>query len=173
MTTSGMSIAIILNPIYQYLHPEGLGLVEVTTEDDIAGYLSSGRVESVSTTSHFGLLDFWFDTESLTTHDVNRPATELLLGATQSTARTVALLRGRVILTSHDATGDMAGLIRQQIYRVAAHRVRGRDRWLLDWRYRADDRALRRRLKTRGEARDRAAWGGLRSALPPRPTSDQ
>ncbi|MEE6140309.1 hypothetical protein SKC41_28830 [Mycobacterium sp. 050128] len=169
-----MSIAIFLNPGHQYLHPEGLGLVEVTSQDDIAGYLGAGRVESLSTTSRFGHLDFWFHPVGLTSQDVNRPATELLLAATRLTARTVPLLRGRVVLTSHDENGELAGLTRQQISQVASHPSRGLDQWLLDWRYRVDRRALRRRVKTSRAGADRAGWEGFRNALPPpRPTSDQ
>jgi hypothetical protein len=42
--------------------------------------------------------------------DVNRPATELLLAATRFTAPTVPLMRGRIVLTSHDSSGNPAGL---------------------------------------------------------------
>jgi hypothetical protein len=169
-----VSIAIFLNPTYQYLHPEGLGLVEVTSEDDIAGYLSAGRVESLSTTSYFGHLDFWFHPVGPMSQSVNRPATELLLSATELTARTVPLLRGRVVLTSHDADGELAGLTRQQISRVASHRSRGRDQWVLDWRHSLDESALRGRLKTSRAGADRAAWADFRNALPRlRPRSDQ
>jgi hypothetical protein len=168
-----MSTAIFLNPSYRYLHPAGLGLVEVTSQDDIAGYLSAGRVESLSTTSSFGHLDFWFHPVGLMSQNVNRPATELLLGATQLTARTVPLLRGRVVLTSHDANGELAGLTRQQVSQVASHLSRDLDQWLLDWRYSLDGRALLRRLKTSRAVADRAAWEDFRNALSRLgPTSD-
>lgn len=169
-----MSIAIFLNPSCQHLHPEGLDLVEATSDDEIAGYLSASRVESLSTTSVFGHLDFWFHSVELIYQSVNRPATELLLAATELTARTVPLLRGRVVLTSHDANGEIAGLTRQQISRIASHLSRGLDQWLLDWRYSLDGRALRRRRKTSRAGADRAALEGFKNALPRlRPTSDQ
>ncbi|WAJ47954.1 hypothetical protein OK015_28805 (plasmid) [Mycobacterium sp. Aquia_216] len=168
------SIAIFVNPTYQYLHPEGLAVVQAACEDDIAAFLSAGRVESLSTRSIFGHLDFWFGSVELMSQTVNRPATELLLAATELTARTVPLLRGRVVLTSHDVYGGLAGLTRQQMSRIASYQARGRDQWVLGWRYGLDGRALRRRLKARNTAADRAAWDDFRRGLSRlRPTLDQ
>jgi hypothetical protein len=73
--------------------------------------LRDSRLESIATTSEFGRLTFWFSPPTrLAPDDVNRPATELLLAATRFTAPTVPLMRGRIVLTSHDSSGNPAGL---------------------------------------------------------------
>lgn len=68
--------------------------------------------------------DFWFSpsTHSCQRH-VNRRATELLLATTTFTAKTVPLLRGCVVVATHDADGELDGLSWQQLD-LLAHRGR-------------------------------------------------
>jgi hypothetical protein len=138
-----MPNAIFLNDCDHYLNPL---VLHVDCTDDLAGYLS-GHVESISTTSDFGPLTFWFaPTRHPVPRDVNRSATELLLAATrQCHARTAPFIRGRVVLTAHDGRGELANLTQRQITQIAAHRTGPLAQWVLDWRYAADARAVRAR----------------------------
>jgi hypothetical protein len=65
--------------------------------------------------------DFWFAT---TAHKCQRQAntiaTELLLATSDFTARSVPLLRGCVVIATHDADGDLDGLSWQQLDLLAA-----------------------------------------------------
>ena len=49
------------------------------------------------------------------TAKVNRSATEMLLATTRFTAKTVPLLRGGVVVATHDAAGELDGLSWQQL----------------------------------------------------------
>lgn len=158
-------IAIFLNPTNKYLDLDGL--VDLASLDDIAAYVGAAQVESISTTSRFGHLDFWFHPTGQASRDVNRPATELLLAATPSTVKNVPLLRGRIVVSSHDEFGGPTSLTRQQITKMALHKNRVLDQWLLDLRYVVDARSLRRRLKVERAAANRAAWNNLSNALRP------
>ncbi|MGW0160127.1 hypothetical protein ACWDUN_12490 [Mycobacterium sp. NPDC003323] len=60
--------------------------------------------------------DFWFSpTARNCQRRVNRTATELLLATTTFTARNAPLLRGGVVIASHDGDGDLDGLSWQQL----------------------------------------------------------
>lgn len=158
-------IVIFLNPRNNYFDPDGL--VDLASLDDIAAYLGAVQIESISTASRFGYLDFWFHPIGQASRDVNRPATELLLAATPSTAKNVPFLRGRIVVSSHDESGGPTSLTREQITKMALHKNRVLDQWLLDLRYVVDARSLRRRLKAERAAASRAAWNNLSNALRP------
>lgn len=84
--------------------------------------------------------DFWFSpsTHSCQRH-VNRKATELLLATTAFTPKTVPLLRGCVVVATHDADGELDGLSWQQLDRLAR-----RDRSLTKQQKRALGRHINR-----------------------------
>ena len=160
--------AIFMNQIEHYLHPSSLDLVEVCGLDQMAAYLRAPYhpthryIESLATASAFGHLDFWFTFwPGPVPRDVNRPATELLLAVTEFGARTVPLLRGPVMITSHDSEGGLAALTDEQITQVALHANRWRGRMALEWRYAVDARAQRRRRKVARAAQERALWDRL------------
>lgn len=157
--------AMFINCTNHYLHPSRLDLIELSDRDDLAVYLHAsppgGRyIESFATRGVLGDLDFWFSPwPGPVPRDVNRPATELLLSAAKLRARTVPLLRGRVIVATHDADGGLAGLTDEQIRAIALHA----NRWrkgpvMLDWRYFTDARAQRRRRKAWQAAQERGFW---------------
>ncbi|MED5811380.1 hypothetical protein VST63_03330 [Mycolicibacterium sp. 050232] len=77
--------------------------------------------------------DFWFSpsTHSCQRH-VNRKATELLLATTVFTPKSVPLLRGCVVVATHDADGELDGLSWQQLDLLAR-----RDRSLTEQQKRA------------------------------------
>ena len=81
---------------------------------DIAELVHHHGLESLSSADR--QFDFWF-TPSTRRCDrkINRSATEILLAATRFTARTVPLLRGGVLVATHDATGELDGLSRHQL----------------------------------------------------------
>ena len=82
--------------------------------------------------------DFWFTPSTRRCQRrVNRRATELLLATTTFTAKTVPLLRGCVVVATHDSDGDLDGLSWQQLDLLAR-----RNRSLT----KRDDRVLSRRI---------------------------
>ncbi|CDO08255.1 hypothetical protein C1S82_19360 [Mycolicibacterium cosmeticum] len=91
--------------------------------------------------------DFWFSpTSRRCQRDVNRRATELLLATTSFDAKTVPLLRGCIVVATHDADGDLDGLSWEQL-ELLAHKNRGvsaRDQRILSRRIARDRRRLRR-----------------------------
>lgn len=102
--------------------------------------------------------DFWFSPAARgCQRRVNQIATELLLATTEFTAKSVPLLRGSVVVATHDADGDLDGLSWQQLDQLVRHTRSVSAR---------DERALARRI-LRDERRQR---GELRS-VQPAPTS--
>jgi hypothetical protein len=84
------------------------------TNADIAELVHDYGLESL--TSADRQFDFWFTPSTRRCRrKVNRSATELLLATTQFTAKTVPLLRGAVVVATHDSAGDLDGLSWQQL----------------------------------------------------------
>lgn len=99
-------------------------------------------------TSEDRQFDFWFSPSAAACQRrVNRPATELLLATTRLNAKSVPLLRGAVVIATHDSDGDLDGLSWQQLDQLAA-----RSRALS----RRDDRTLERRILRDARTRRRA-----------------
>ncbi len=164
--------AVFINYTNLYLHPSSLDLIEVSGPEDLATFLhapppASRFVESLSVTGCFGTLDFWFSPRpGPVPRDVNRAATALLLSAASFHAGSVPLLRGRVIVTTHDPDGAVAGLADEQIMAMALRANRWRGPARLDWRCAADDRAQRRRRKAQRTAQEHDRWVKDRRATP-------
>lgn len=115
-----------------------------------------------SLTSADRQFDFWFSPSTRgCQRRVNRSATELLLATTTLDAKTVPLLRGGVVIATHDSDGDLDGLSWQQLDLLAL-----RSRTLTT----RDDRCLNRRV-LRAERRLRRptapAVTATRAAVPP------
>ncbi len=103
--------------------------------------------------------DFWFSPSAGgCQRRVNRLATELLLASTTLTAKSVPLLRGCVVVATHDADGDLDGLSWQQLDQLARINRTVTKR---------DERVLARRI-ARGEQRTRRRNGPV-PAVPARP----
>lgn len=88
-------------------------------------------------TSADGQFDFWFSPATRRCQRrVNRSATELLLATTSFTAKDVPLLRGAVVIATHDSEGDLDGLSWQQLDLLAErnHSVTKRDERVLNRR---------------------------------------
>lgn len=91
--------------------------------------------------------DFWFSpTTSRCQRRVNRRATELLAATTSFTAKSVPLLRGSIVIATHDADGDLDGLSWEQLDLLARKNraVTPRDERILNRRILRDQRRMRR-----------------------------
>lgn len=93
--------------------------------------------------------DFWF---SPSTHRcqrrANRKATEVLLATTTFTAKTVPLLRGCVVVATHDEDGSLDGLSWNQLDLLVRKRrtLTKREERALDKRMARDERREQRNL---------------------------
>ena len=110
---------------------EKLYKVELCGVADIAYLVRDKFLQVLSSTD--GTIDFWF---SHNRHlQVNPCGTELLMATTRFTARDVPLLRGSIVITSHDSAGNPASLTDDHMDRLINS--------LPSWR---EDRILRRRV---------------------------
>jgi hypothetical protein len=95
--------------------------------------------------------DFWFSPGTRRCQrQINRSATEILLATTSFTAKTVPLLRGAVVVATHDSDGDLDGLSWQQLDLLVkkSRSLTKRDDRVLDRRIARDERRQRRILET-------------------------
>ncbi|MEE6163327.1 MULTISPECIES: hypothetical protein [unclassified Mycolicibacterium] len=141
-----------------YVRPTGVALeTQAFSQTDIAELIKDYALESLTSTDR--QFDFWFapSTQSCQNRP-NRRATELLLATTLFTPKTVPLLRGGVVVATHDADGNLDGLSWQQLDLLAhrSHALTERDR-----------RVLNRRIAHRLPSRDIAQPWGQRAATHP------
>lgn len=102
------------------------------TKADVDRLIHDRALQSLSSADR--QFDFWFSSSTPgCQRRVNRRATELLLATTTFTAKTVPLLRGAVVVATHDADGDLDGLSWQQLDLLAARNrsVSARDERIL------------------------------------------
>ncbi|KGI70433.1 hypothetical protein MJO55_26960 [Mycolicibacterium rufum] len=102
------------------------------TKADVDRLIHDRGLQSLSSADR--QFDFWFSSSTPgCQRRVNRRATELLLATTTFTAKTVPLLRGAVVVATHDADGDLDGLSWQQLDLLAARNrsVSARDERIL------------------------------------------
>jgi hypothetical protein len=95
--------------------------------------------------------DFWFSpTPQRCERRINRSATELLLATTTFSAKEVPLLRGCIVVATHDADGDLDGLSWQQLDLLAqrSRSLTKRDERILDRRAVRDERRRQRNAET-------------------------
>ena len=121
-----------------YVNPDGVVYeTRAYSNADIVGLVHDYGLESLSSADR--QFDFWFTPSTRRCRrNVNRTATELLLATTRFTAKTVPLLRGAVVIATHDSAGDLDGLSWQQLELLIQHSCN---------LTRRDDRVLRRRIK--------------------------
>ncbi|KRE27124.1 hypothetical protein ASG82_11695 [Mycobacterium sp. Soil538] len=115
------------------------------TKADVDRLIHDRGLQSLSSADR--QFDFWFSSSTPgCQRRVNRRATELFLATTNFTAKTVPLLRGAVVVATHDADGDLDGLSWQQLDLLAArHRsVSARDERILTRRITRDVQRSRR-----------------------------
>jgi hypothetical protein len=118
------------------------------TAADIDQLVSDRDLQSLTSTDR--QFDFWFSPVTPgCQRRVNTGATELLLATTAFTAKTVPLLRGGIVVATHDADGDLDGLSWEQLDQIAK-RIRSltkRDAKQLTKRMVADERQRRREIE--------------------------
>jgi hypothetical protein len=126
-----------------YFSPNGVVYeTRAYSNADIAELVDNYGLESLTSTDR--QFDFWFTPSTRACRrKVNRSATEMLLATTRFTAKTVPLLRGGVVIATHDSAGELDGLSWQQLDRLIQNSFN---------LTRRDDRVLSRRI-TRDERR--------------------
>ena len=142
--------------MFQMLHASENGnlyRVELDGLADIADLVQEDRLESLTSTDC--TIDFWLTPSlHLSNRQVNRTATELLLATTRFSARSVPLLRGNIVLASHESDGSLAGLTDAQIRWLVDTEPTRRDEWTLARRFSDDERRQRRETKSETEHRN-------------------
>jgi len=136
--------------------------VELDSVADIADLVQEDCLESLTSTDC--TIDFWLTPSLHAIHrSVNRTATELLLATTRFDARTVPLLRGSVVLASHDGDGNLAGLTETQIRWLVNSEPTRREEWTLGRRFSNDERAQYRTTKSDSAHRNslRRLWRSM------------
>ena len=145
-----------------YFSPNGVVFeTRAYTKADIAQLVHDQGLQCL--TSADRQFDFWF-TPSMRRcqRRANQSATELLLATTTFTAKTVPMLRGCVVVATHDADGDLDGLSWQQLDLLVrrSRSLTKRDERVLSRRIVRGDRRQRRNAEaaqaTPFAARDRA-----------------
>jgi hypothetical protein len=131
-----------------YFSPDGVVYeTRAYSNADIAELVHDFRLESL--TSDDRQFDFWItpSTEQCR-REVNLSATEMLLATTGFAAETVPLLRGGVVVTTHDSAGELDGLTSQQLDLLIQNSctLTRRDDRVLSRRITCDERRLRRNL---------------------------
>ena len=129
-------------PIALRVSPAGaLGVVEVTA-GVITEVVGGPHVDTVSSGHGIG---FWFNAINQHRRPVNKLATLLLFATAGLAAREAPLLYGPVLVASHDATGQPAGLSKTQI-KMLRHgpKVTWRTKWTLQRRAGRDTRRRQR-----------------------------
>jgi hypothetical protein len=124
------------------------------TQADITELVHHQGLQSLSSGDR--QFDFWFSpTARRCQRGVNRRATELLLATTSFDAKTVPLLRGSIVVATHDADGDLDGLSWEQLEQLARKNrsVSARDKRILSRRIARDRNRLRRAGTTAADQR--------------------
>ena len=133
-----------------YISPSGVAYeTQAYSTADIAELVSDYGLESLSSTDR--QFDFWFTRSTQRCQRrPNRAATRLLLATNNFNAKTVPLLRGCVVVATHDSDGDLDGLSWEQLDLLAERNraLTKRDERVLDRRIARDERSQRRRLRS-------------------------
>ncbi|OBB45257.1 hypothetical protein [Mycobacterium sp. 852002-51961_SCH5331710] len=104
-----------------------------------------------SLTSADRQFDFWFSpTTQRCQRRINRKATEVLLATSSFTPKTVPLLRGCVVVATHDEDGELDGLSWQQLDLLVRrrHALTRRDERVLNRRIQREERKQQRSTPT-------------------------
>lgn len=132
-----------------YFSPSGVAYeTQAYSTADIAELVSDYGLESLTSTDR--QFDFWFTRSTQRCQRrPNRAAVRLLLTTTNFTAKTVPLLRGCVVVATHDSDGDLDGLSWEQLDLLARRNraLTKREERVLDRRIAQDERRQARRLR--------------------------
>jgi hypothetical protein len=130
-----------------YLSASGANYeTDAYTSADITRLVRGHGLQSL--TSSDRQFDFWFSPALPgCQRRINSSATELLLATTNFTAKDVPLLRGAVVIATHDGDGDLDGLSWQQLDTLVSRR-RALSKRALRVLHRRIDRDTRRQRAT-------------------------
>jgi len=132
-----------------YFSPSGVPYeTHAYTTADIAELVSDHGLECLTSTDR--QFDFWFPRSTQgCQRRPNRDAIRLLLATTNFTAKTVPLLRGCVVVATHDSDGDLDGLSWEQLDLLVQRNraLSKRDKRVLDRRIAREERRHARRLR--------------------------
>jgi hypothetical protein len=132
-----------------YFSPSGVAYeTQAYSTADIAELVSDYGLESLTSTDR--QFDFWFTRSTQRCQRrPNRAAVRLLLATTNFTAKTVPLLRGCIVVATHDSDGDLDGLSWEQLDLLARRNraLTKRDERVLDRRIAQDERRQRRQAR--------------------------
>lgn len=126
-------------------HNQSLYAVTINSEADIADLIREEHLETLCAADH--RLDFWITPSLRATRCINAPATKILFATTTFGARSAPLLRGDVLVATHDRHGRLCGLTEEQITWLAGLQY-ALPHWVaavIDRRIRRTQRADRRR----------------------------
>jgi hypothetical protein len=119
------------------------------TRADVDRLISDQNLQCLTSADH--QFDFWFSpAPQRCQRRINQAATEVLLATTDFTAKNVPLLRGSVVVATHDSDGDLDGLSWQQLDDLArrAHSLSKRDERVLAKRLARDTARKPRPIRT-------------------------
>jgi len=141
-----------------YFSPDGVVYeTRAFSNADIAELVHNWGLESLTSADH--QFDFWFTpSPPRCRRKANRGATEMVLATTRFTAKTVPLLRGGVVVATHDAAGELDGLSWEQLDLLIQNSgtVTRHDDRVLSRRITRDDRRQQRDLAAAGATTGRA-----------------
>lgn len=138
-----------MNTVLYFSTPGPVYETRAYTKADIDRLVQNHQLHCL--TSSDRQFDFWFSPSTPGCQSrVNLRATELLLATTKFTAKSVPLLRGCVVVATHDAEGELDGLSWQQLDLLANRNQSLTDRTLrvLDRRIQRDDRRQARHSRS-------------------------
>ncbi|MFN6547947.1 hypothetical protein [Mycolicibacterium nivoides] len=122
---------------------------------DIEDTIRAQRLETI--TSPGGSLVFWFSPYR-TIQVLNHVGVEMLLAASDFTARDVPLLYGGVVVSGRDAAGRLASLTDEQMRWLINVEPGCREDWVLSRRFARAEKELRRRSRSEHAALEASLW---------------
>ncbi|OKH81385.1 hypothetical protein EB73_29180 [Mycobacterium sp. SWH-M3] len=136
-------------------HTGDLYLVDIEPPHGIVELV---RDTSLETCTAEDRIVFWFTRSTNRAFMLqNAMATELLLFTTRFTARDVPILRGNIVITGRDGTGNPAPLNNHQLQRLTHSTLSRREKRILTSRFTRDRRTQRRQSIAEQAAALRAA----------------
>jgi hypothetical protein len=136
-----------MNQILLASHNESPYLIRVLSEADVADLVRGDRPQVLSSSD--GAIDFWFTHRPRVA--VNCGATEILLATTRFTAHDVPLLRGDIVIATHDEHGKLAGLNDIQVKTLLTVTPSRQETRILARRFSRDRAAQRRQARRAAE----------------------
>jgi hypothetical protein len=141
--------------------------ISISTVNDIAETVQHHQIEHLTSADH--TVGFWFSSLLPAAKQLNQFATDLLMTATRSTAATVPLLHGDVVLAAHDPSGALSNLTNDHLACLRSD-LSWRQQWVLDWRYTLAERRDKKQFQ-RAVSATPTHINSLSTALAARPQS--